>query len=234
MITHTSNPDTKLNLVGKEGTGSTIYDYSGNGNHGTLVNSPSWVALNNCNYGLDFNGTSQYSVINDNDSLSFGNGVSDEPFTISYWAKPDNITTYMEHIAKYSDTAPEYLTLGTNTGAVWFQVYSNLNVSNYYRCLTNAGFLTPNEWHMYSFTYDGSGNRTGMKAYKDGQKVPVSYTTFGTYTAMNNGSGDLVLGAVFTSSYVNLYSGGLSQFLIIRRELTPDEIYKHYQQTFIS
>jgi hypothetical protein len=43
-----------------EGTGTVAHDYSGNGNNGTLVNGPTWVAGNVWPYALSFNGTNQY------------------------------------------------------------------------------------------------------------------------------------------------------------------------------
>ena len=68
-------PDT--NLVGywpfNETSGTNAPDLSGNGNDGTLVNSPDWVdgVVGKC---LDFGGTDEYVFVADDASLNFGTG----------------------------------------------------------------------------------------------------------------------------------------------------------------
>src|SRR2546427_8380874 len=70
------------NWMFDEGSGTTTYDRSGNGNNGTLVNGPTWVpgVIGNA---LSFNG-SNYVQIPDSQSLN----ITGNQFSISAWVNP--------------------------------------------------------------------------------------------------------------------------------------------------
>lgn len=59
------------------GSGSTVFDLSGNGNHMSLTNSPTYTS----NSYFAFNGTTQYASVADAASLNFGTG----DFTALIW-----------------------------------------------------------------------------------------------------------------------------------------------------
>jgi len=82
-----ANADISTGLVGwwkfDEGSGSSAFDSSGNGNAGTLVGSPGYGAGKIGQDALSFNGSSQY--------VSVGNVGNIQ--TISYWVKAGSTTT---------------------------------------------------------------------------------------------------------------------------------------------
>jgi len=81
------------NLVGywkfDEGTGTNAYDASGNGNDGTLVNTPTWTTdAKKGDYALEFDEVeSDYVDCGYDDSLDITNAL-----TLSVWVYPTNIT----------------------------------------------------------------------------------------------------------------------------------------------
>jgi hypothetical protein len=43
-------------------------------------------------YSLDFDGVNDYVSVPDSDDLSFGNGTTDSPFSVTAWVKADSWT----------------------------------------------------------------------------------------------------------------------------------------------
>jgi hypothetical protein len=70
-----------------EGSGTIAYDYSGNGNNGTLVNGPQWVD-GKVGKALMFNNSGGRVEIPDNDLLSTHAVDSTQEQTIVVWIKP--------------------------------------------------------------------------------------------------------------------------------------------------
>jgi len=74
-----------------EGSGSTAFDLSGNGNTGTLVNGPVWLSGSNCKFGgcLYLSGSAQYVL-----ALARNVPIGGSPFTKSVWVYlPDGLTS---------------------------------------------------------------------------------------------------------------------------------------------
>ena len=63
-----------------EGQGTTAFDSSGNGLHGTLRGGPTWVTAGQVGGALDFNGTTAYVEVPDNPLLSITGEI-----TIAAW-----------------------------------------------------------------------------------------------------------------------------------------------------
>ena len=119
-----------------EGSGSTASDTSpaGNGNTGTLVNSPQWLSSPFVN-AMSFNAGSQQfvSTLNNSDSLSIPSGG----MTISAWIYVDNlvITSYSIHYTKLY----ENVTLSDNS-ATYGGGMANLSSGS---CLTDGMVIVP-------------------------------------------------------------------------------------------
>src|SRR6056297_596327 len=79
------------NLVGywkfDEGSGTTAYDSSGNGNDGTLTNGPIWSTdAREGNYSLSFDGVDDYVDVGNSQILQM-----DTSFSISFWVKINDL-----------------------------------------------------------------------------------------------------------------------------------------------
>ena len=96
-------------LVGRwefdEGSGGTANDSSGNGNDGTVNNSPTWIANPGYStsfanlYSLDFEATNTYIDAGDQAALNVQSTMS-----ITFWIKPDGSSdTFSQVMGKYED-----------------------------------------------------------------------------------------------------------------------------------
>lgn len=161
-----SNPNTLLppiltgNLVGywslDEGIGTSAYDLSGNGNTGTLVNSPTWQSGSNCKFGSCLNlvsASSQYVSI----------GTTPNPsgsFTLTAWI----------NIASTGSTLP-IMNKGFNFAELGF----TMRLSNHHlECgMQNGGYIQQdgtriiddNAFHLLSCVFTSGAS---MAVYVDG------------------------------------------------------------------
>lgn len=147
------------------------------------------------NASLNFDGTDDYVSVADNDNLSFGNGTTDRPFSISAWVyKTASLTKQV--IGKYSSA--------TNENE--YVIFINLNqalVINLEDESTDGqiGRFTPNniialnQWHHIAMTYSGNSASSGLALYVNGVRVDSGDDNGGgTYTAMENLTPNLNIG----------------------------------------
>ena len=97
---HFAPPDvgSVLYLPGVPGFGSTIFDYSGNGNDGTITNG-TWTRLASGLWAVDFNGTNTKVVCPDHASYDV------QAFTMLLWVKPDDVTGQQSLMGNYTYSA---------------------------------------------------------------------------------------------------------------------------------
>ena len=161
----------------EEGVGTTAYDSSGNGNNGTLINSPTWTT-GKIGKGLSLNGTNSYVNI---PSLTW----TPTQFTVGFWLKPKTCTSYNQALLAGSGWG-QFAFHTTNA----CEVYVGTDVTNRFTP-TNlpANTVTLNQWQYFVFTFD---NNAG-KFYKNGillaSKTGMSNpTTWGGFSIGSNAS----------------------------------------------
>ena len=200
------------------GTGNTIYDLSGSGITGTLINSPSFSSLNGGQ--INMPGSSKYIDLGQNFNFT------SENFSISQWIYLDSFDTInnagqgpipffkgdFQQMGYYSQILSDGgIVLFTNQGgARQFSV-------------TSAGILTTSAWYNLSCVRNGSS----VRLYINGIDKT---STVGTHN--NPGSSN-------QSFKINYYKGDylisgqmkISQFLIYNRALTQQEIQQNYNAT---
>lgn len=132
-----------------EGSGTTAYDYSGKGNNGTLVSSPTWQTSTNCKVGgcLSFDGTTKYVDV---PSLTW----QPNSFSISFWIQPLVNSSWNQQI-------------GATQG--WGAFNFHTDVSNNIFVGTDIGTrfvlsnsLATNAWQFFTFTFS-NGNASIYK-----------------------------------------------------------------------
>ncbi|WP_181416816.1 LamG-like jellyroll fold domain-containing protein [Nitrospira lenta] len=143
-----------------EGAGTIAGDKTGNGLHGTLVNSPTWSAGKTAG-GLTFDGTNDYLQISNPGSLS------PQKLTLSVWAKPSSFAN------------PDWNSTLANVGLhEWTDGYYGLAIDTDGKplALLNIGggeqnayyiegaAISVGQWHHFALSYD---NAT-LRLYVDG------------------------------------------------------------------
>ena len=201
-----------------EGGGNTVYDISGNGNHGTLNGDTSWTAgkYGSC---LSFDGTGDYVNLGD---IGVDEGVLG--LSVSTWVKVNAVTpTSPEFIASRYGTGPDIWYLQHETDDdVSFVVYNNSSNMGIGR---KANGLGDTNWHHVVGIYNGSN----VLLYVDGvlgtktQGALSGPTKTGATTPLTIGSD---LGLAYE------VNGSIDNVMIYNRALSAREIQSLYADPF--
>jgi hypothetical protein len=102
LVAH-ANADLVGNWKFDEGVGNTVTDKSGNGNNGTLIGGPTWIAGTIGSGALSFDGSDDMVEVPHNSVFDLGESV-----TITAWINLNDVSTYYFIVAKgASGTAPD-------------------------------------------------------------------------------------------------------------------------------
>lgn len=134
-----------------EGSGLSVYDYSGNDNHGVLVNGPTWAAGKD-GWAVSFDGTNDYVLATSPVGLPSGD-VPRTLFARSYWTSIGTAAGYC--IGGYGNAANGknfQLSAASFNANFWVLGWGG----NYdWNTGISATSLAAG-WHTYAVTYDGS------------------------------------------------------------------------------
>jgi len=206
------------NIASYPGSGTTWYDLSGNNNHFTLYNTPTFST----NY-FNFDGTNDYA------SSASLNLTSYSSVTVDVWLKASAGVNGMvwEHTADWN----------SNPGAIGLAQYStgagySLNESH-----TNHNTYSPRNynqtngtiWHTETNIFSRVSDSTGRLTYINGATKSFN-STYGTGTATTGSesfaNSTLYIGARGGSSSV--WTGQMGVFLIYGRKLAAAEIQQNF------
>jgi hypothetical protein len=135
------------------------------------------------------------------DDHTFVDGSGDVPFSVSFWIKQSSTSGVQYIVSKGANTSGRYEwnIYGAAT-SLTFRLYDAGGVSGGILQVQTIGSLSTNSWQHYVLTYDGSATINGINIYKNGNLLPLSRTTFGTYNGMSPSNLALCIGAEFTST----------------------------------
>ncbi len=206
-ISQAADPDLAAYWKFDEGSGNTAFDSSGNGNNGTFVGSPQWVAGK-------FGGALQFDG---DDYVNCGNGPSlqiQDQITLAFWFNVQAFQNTWEAFMAKSDSAYR-ASRGGGTGNATHLGISGTSVGGGNGWFNGTVIVTGGEWHHYAGTYDGSAGRI----YIDGV---LDVTSQGT-GRINLTASDLYIGENSGATGRFLH-GVLDEVRIYRRALTDSEI----------
>ncbi len=199
------NPDEKLLLYMNENALTTVYDSSGNGNNGTILNA-TWTT-GKFQSGLKFNGTNAYVTISDNTNLRMGKNM-----TIQLWAKVNAVPADWTRLIGKSDGASNrnYGIFLHNSGTILFQFQES---GGTFPSVQTTRTINDGEWHNITATYDGAN----MRIYVDGV---IAGTAAATATPVTS-SGAVRIGGDGAHGY---FTGELDHVRIVSRTLSATEV----------
>ena len=213
-------PYSDSGLVGywtfEEGSGSTTQDVSGNGNTGTLTNSPTWTTGKVGNYALDFDGTS-YVLIPYSGSLDLNTN-----FSISLWMAPSNLTTNQRYAGIYGGYDTLTYTLyfhEDNDNNLAFRAKQSSVTKNL--IFSPSFFSSVGEWTYLTLVREAS---TGTYLYKNGVLKTQNLTVTGVIDAY-------VDSKAIGKDYSNNYEGEVDSVRVYNRALSASEVQAIYNAT---
>ena len=216
-----SQSGSTLWLPFSEGTGTTVYDYSGNAFNGTITGA-NWVKLEDGSYALDFNGTSDYVVVTRDADQDLAT------WTLGCWAKPNTMSATAGIFTKNWDGSNLPFNLEwNNTGQNLSAGFYSSSTANY-ATWTDSGWDSDSEWTFIVATYDG----TDVKIYVNTvlEDTHTATTTL-AYNTKEIGIGARTDWNGSTSNYFN----GLIRFpFLISGAKDQAWIDKFYQDTYIN
>lgn len=223
-----------------EGSGTTVYDFAGQGNTGTMYNfvSPNgwvgtdggqWDGRSDVNFSvgdhLKFNGSNNYVIVANESNFDF---ERTDPFSIEAWVKATvgagGAIVVKSAIVPGWGFFPGYL--------LYFRDSIGFNLLHYndgneidVRGGTN---LNDGNWHHIVMTYNGSSDANGISLYSDGNSLTKTIIWNNlTGTILNDWR--LNIGARQDGTDM-FFNGSIDEVRIYNRVLSPDEIKTHYER----
>lgn len=180
-----------------EGYSNIAHDSGILGKNGTITNA-TWSNDAKLGKSLNLDGTGDFVQVGDDDSYSFGNGTSDNPFTISAWINK-NSTGGGDIVSKFTLNGVhlEYRLINPSGKDLEFILYDDSSTSNIGRRATSK-LPDISEWVHIVGTYNGNGSTSGIRLYINGVRSDDTNIINGTYTAMENTTAPLAFGAIST------------------------------------
>jgi hypothetical protein len=195
-------------LNGKDISGVTAYDRSGQGLNGTIEGTPA-LAAGRVGQAMNFDGTNDRVDLGD---VAVLGGVSQ--FTLMGWMKR-SAPNAIVNISQYRETPQECNTIEMwSGGALSFYVGSN--------CPGGTMNLNDTEWHHVALVFDGTqtGNSNRLKGFVDGVEQVLSYS--GTVPATSpNIPSSLYIGHDGSATYS---SGTIDEVRVYNRALSANEV----------
>jgi len=188
---------------------------SAGSNDGTLVNGPVWTT-GQIGGALDFDGTSDYVRIPDDDSISVG----DQDYTICAWIKPDTLSSaYSSAIVskvRGGDDKEYHLVVGTNR-SLRLAVEKD---GNNQKAVTTDSLIAEDLWQHVVVTFDSSTKTVTF--YYNGVFKPSTSTIDTLPDELND---DLYIG-VWGGAYhpYGNFDGKIDDVRIYDRALSAEEV----------
>jgi hypothetical protein len=205
-------------------------------NNDTYVDVCNWADSQRLKKGfvwtLNSDGT-DYLTVADTNSLSFGDGTNDSPFTMSVWVEVVAGTAAQMVIAKgtggiASTSTMEWQFQIASTEKLYFVLFDSVNGG--YRGRYHDTVISG--WHHICVTYSGVGGtnaNTGITLYLDGIAVTPAEYTNGSYTAMNNTA--QAIGVLAYNAGSNPVKGDLGVICIDAIEWSSTKVRDFYEST---
>jgi hypothetical protein len=191
------------------GSGTTWFELSGNGNHGTLINSPTY------NGGFfTFDGVNDYCNVPNDSSLQIT-----EDLTLSFTFNPTDFTSPVRQSIIFKHYNTEYEIIMNNNGSFTFY---NGDGNWEHALIADVNTISTGSWHEVSLVRTHTGKST--KLYANGNlKKSANYTK-----TVVTGSDDVKIGVRANVYYFN---GGLSNVKIYNKALSAEEVLQNYNAT---
>jgi len=211
-------------------------DDSINQNHGTYTNINFSSGI--INGAAVFNGDNSYITIPQHNSLTFSDGVSDLPFSISFWInilEPNEVNPiftkgYTTSLIEYEISTEEDIPKGN---IVLYDQVSGYTIS----CVTQDTLIeyeTCNGWLHVIITYDGSSTATGINMYFNGEFVLCDRHQHPSYTCMTPQVSNSYIGREYQGMGYASLEAMLDEVIIYNEEIPAFKVSAIYNEYICS
>lgn len=165
--------------------------YSGSQLHVTLQKTTAILATSTA---IELDSTvPQYAYKSAASNVTFGNAVTDSPFSVSCTLQLNDISANQRivQVANVSSSTYWWIAQMKSDGTFSIALHDETSGNAIY-ILTNSSFSFGTK-HKVVFTYDGSQSENGIECYVNSVLQTVSRVEVGTYTAMHGDNGNQTL-----------------------------------------
>ncbi|GAI72483.1 unnamed protein product, partial [marine sediment metagenome] len=206
-VSKAADPELAAHWKFDEGSGTTAFDSTGNGNDGIFSGDPQWVP-GRLGGALEFDG---------DDYLNCGNGSSlqiQDAITIAFWFKVEAFQTTWEAFMSKGDNSYRASRGGGDGDATHFGL-SGTSVGGGNGWFNGNAIVTGGLWHHFAGTYDGAEGRIYIDGVLDVTSPGTGQINISTY--------ELWIGTN-SQNTGRLLHGLMDDVRIYSRALTEDEI----------
>jgi len=160
--------------------------------------------------------------------FSFGNGTTDSPFSVSFWAKLNSVSGTQPFLSK-DTTNPnrEWAISIFSDSSNGVRIFLKNQGGDTQQSIDSSTALTTGVWYHITTTYDGRGGSNaadGLSIYINGILDTPTNISKGTYTAMSNTTAPVYIGK-YSSSEIN---GKIDETAIWNTALTEAQVLEIY------
>ncbi len=210
---------------------TTESDLSGNGNNGTYYGSPTANTVKHQTWIFSPDGSNDRLQIADSDTLSFGDGTNDSPFSVLAFVNVVDRSVGPVIISKYDTTSGatkrEWWLYLDSSEQPTLRLYDESAGAYIGRRTSSAVSLG---WHFIAATYDGTRADTGIKLYVDGVLASTATSSSGSYVAMENTDTPVNIACYKNgaSSYTSWWNTYIGPIIVEGSELSAKAIWEIY------
>lgn len=164
------------------------------------------------------------NTIADSDQLSFTDGVSDLPFTVSFWIYPTEATggQFYFILSKRGLSSNVEYTVSYIDNKIQVVLFSS-GATSAYIAANSPNTVTINSWYFVEIKYTGSETFAGLSMKINNVTQALSNISSGSYTGMVNGTSAMSIGAASFDSTLG-FVGRIQNLTIWKNKvLTTDE-----------
>jgi hypothetical protein len=173
-----------------EGKGQTVYDWSGNGNHGTLGSTPG-VDANDPTWTQGLFGSGRALSFDGNDVVTVPRSSTLEPkrLTVSSWLRGASSPGPYKYVVAKGGQACVAASYGLYTGVGGGLAFYVFDGTTFYVSPAAPASVWDNGWHNAAGTFDGAKVRLYVDGRQVGSGTPVPTGTAIAYPLANGAGG---------------------------------------------
>lgn len=173
-------------------------------------------------HGMSFDGGSDYLLYPDNAALSFGNGVTDSPFSVEVFTMGSNFCV----CKGFQGTTQEWALYSSGAAGARTLLFAMFTDGARFMYRTETPAIRNNVLNYFVGTYDGSKTVAGISLYSLGAPCAATSTAFVNYAGMAPLGAGVYTNRLTAGGY---YAGTLFNWAVYPFALQPGEVSQLYR-----